>query len=461
MKSEKIKVLIVEDDIGLQKFLVKLLMTNNYNAIISRTVAEAGELFEKFSPDVVLSDLMLGDDYGLDLLVDLKKIKKDIPFIIMTAYGSVESAVKALKLGAYDYITKPIDIDKLLKILENLKELIYLKKEVAELRKKKDSSEAKFIGISKEIKHISEIIEQIKDIDTTVLLTGETGVGKEVVAKSIHYLSSRADKPFISINCAAIPATLIESELFGAEKGAYTGANKTIIGKFESAKDGTIFLDEISEMDVSLQAKLLRVLQEHSFYRLGGNQIIHTNARIIAATNKRLEDLIASGRFREDLFYRLNVLPINIPPLRERKEDIPLLAQFFLDKLNEKHNKNKHFNKQTIDFLCKYNWPGNIRELENAVQRAFIFSSDDVIEKNDFSFLYNNQTLLQDNDEWIFPAGKTMAEYENMIISNTLKKCGNNKSLTSKILGISERALYYKLKTLKKMQTNAKNADRV
>ncbi|MBF0467159.1 MAG: sigma-54-dependent Fis family transcriptional regulator, partial [Nitrospirae bacterium] len=363
--------------------------------------------------------------------------------IVMTAYGTIEDAVETMKLGAFDYITKPFAIDEFLLLIERALEIKRLREE--NIRLKKDLSKCysapNIIGESNEMKKIFSIISNISTLDTTVLILGESGTGKEIVATTIHYQSKRNERPLIKVNCAALPDGLIESELFGHEKGAFTGALKRKPGRFELANGGTIFLDEIGDISLLNQAKLLRVIQERQFERVGGTATMAVDVRIIAATNKNLQEEVKAGRFRKDLFYRLNVVPINMPPLRERKEDIPALLEFFMDKYRGKLSKKVSFSKDAADMLLTYDYPGNVRELENIIERCVTLSTDVVIEKDELpSFIENGiyvakSCLLSD----------VAADAEKYHIIRVLKTTQGNKTKSAEILGISRKTLWEKM----------------
>ena len=447
--KNKLRILIVEDDKAILFFLKTLLTKNNYETLETDSISGAMEIYFRQKVDIVISDLRLRNENGIELLEKLLKIDNNARCIIITAHGTIENAVEALKKGAYDYITKPIDIDRFLIILNNLKKLILVQKELEDI-KNKDSitgTDSSFIGGSKSIIEIRNLVEQFKDYETNILITGETGTGKEIVAKMLHFKSKTAKYPFVSINCAAIPDTLLEVELFGAEKGAYTSAVNKMIGKFEFASKGTIFLDEISEMDIKLQAKLLRVLQEKTFTRLGGNTTIQCRAKIITAANKNLSELVDDNKFREDLYYRLNILQIHIPPLRDRKEDILELSEFFINKLNERYNKSKSISPEAYEKMLSHSWPGNVRELENTVQRSFLTADTDIL--NETKIKIESHSKADDgaaNNLLQIKKGLRMAEYEDIIIKETLKMTDNNKRKAAKILSISGRSIYNKIK---------------
>ncbi|MBI4831862.1 MAG: sigma-54-dependent Fis family transcriptional regulator [Candidatus Lindowbacteria bacterium] len=385
---------------------------------------------------------------GLALLEQTKKMQSDTAVIIMTAYASVETAVKALKAGAADYIMKPFTPDEIEHVV---KKALYERKLENENRYLRAEIEQGFnfqemVGSSAAMLAIYDQIKKISQSKASVLLRGESGTGKELIARAIHYSSPRRDKPFIKINCAALAPTLLESELFGHEKGSFTHAINKKIGRFELADEGTLLLDEISEMDPGLQSKLLRVLQEKEFERVGGTKPIKVDTRIISTTNRNLEKAIEEGRFREDLYFRLNVIPIKIPPLRERKEDIPALAQHFLKKCGVENNKNlKKIHNDAMMMLMGHSWPGNVRELENCIERAVVLCTGDTIASDSFSFSVK-APRPPSGDGIYLPENATVGEAERILILHTLKKCDNNKTKTAEILDISVRTLRNKLK---------------
>ncbi|MFH1197471.1 MAG: sigma-54 dependent transcriptional regulator [bacterium] len=364
--------LIIDDD---KQFAdeFQYLLEKDFECVHAYNSNESINIIKSHSVDVILLDLMLGKENGIDILKEIKKIEEDIPVIMITEYASIPTAIEAMKLGAEDYISKTPDLNELKIIIEkSIKQKSYrLKTKVLTDEIKKPYN--KIVGVSKAIENLKEKINLIAANDSTVLITGESGTGKELVARQIHELSDRKNELFVAVNCGAIPVNLIESELFGHEQGAFTGAIKKSIGKFEAASGGTIFLDEISELEPDAQVKLMRVLQEKEFNRLGGNKTIKTNARVIAATNKNLFQLVNTGKFREDLYYRLDVFPIELPPLRERKEDIPELIRHFSKSISlELNKKPPTFNDESVALFIKYEWPGNIRELINYITRAII-----------------------------------------------------------------------------------------
>ena len=370
-------ILIVDDDHVHRVMLKKLLGSWGYSVAEADDGGVAIEEVRRRSFDLILMDIRMMKVSGIEALEQIKKINPTIPVIIMTAYASVETAVSALKKGAYDYLTKPLDFDELQIVMKRATEHSLLKKENEYLKERlgEKFDRQSMIGQSASMVRLLEIVEQVAPTEATILITGDSGVGKEMIANAIHANSGRQNAPFVKINCAALTETLLESELFGHEKGAFTGADRKREGKFLQAGGGSIFLDEVSEMSPAMQVKLLRVLQERELTRVGGSEVLKVDVRVIAASNKDLKKEIQAARFREDLFYRLNVVAIAVPPLRERKEDIPLLAQHFLKGFAVKNSKNvTNFTPQAMQKLVEYSWPGNVRELMNAIERAVVLS---------------------------------------------------------------------------------------
>lgn len=443
------KILVVEDEELMRAILKELLSSEGYKVFTADSAESAIEKFSDEDIDLTIADIRMGGMDGLELLDKIKSIDEEALVIIMTAYSSVDSAISALRKGAYDYITKPFVNEDLLQTVKNalrqrelFKENRYLRRE---LNKKYGFSE--IIGMSETLQKVFRLIEKVSATDVSILIEGESGTGKELVAKAIHYNSHRSDKPFIAINCAAIPETLLESELFGHTKGAFTDAKVERKGLFRSADGGTVFLDEISEMPYSLQAKLLRALQEQEVTPIGSSIPVKFDVRIISATNRNLEEEVKAGRFREDLFYRLSVIEIKLPPLRERREDIPLLAKHFVKKIARRLNvPEKNISKEAMAMLTAYDWHGNVRELENAIERAFILSSDDEIRPESLPprIVAYSQGSFEIND----PLGyrPTLEEMERRYIMEVLKSTGYDKTETARILGIDLSTLYRKLK---------------
>jgi len=439
-------VLIVDDEAPLRTSLTKILKKAGYEVMEAPSGEEALEIVRREPVSVVLTDLKMPGMDGVQLLRAIKAISPEAEVILMTAYGTIETAVEAMKEGAYDYIEKPLRRAKVLKTVANamekqvlLMENRYLHQQLEDARNVK-----RIIGQSEPMRRVMEIVHQVAPTSATVLIEGESGTGKEVIANAIHYLSDRKDKPFIKVSCAALPETLLESELFGHERGAFTGADRRKPGRFELADKGTLFLDEIGLMPLHLQVKLLRVLQEHEFERLGGTETIKVNVRLIAATNVNLAEAVRNGSFREDLYYRLNVINIKLPPLRERKEDIPLLVDHFIRIYSEKNSKPlRGISKGAMSALMRYEWPGNVRELENVIERAVVLSRDEVIDEGDLP-----EYIVEGKEEprlITIPIGTPMDEVERIVISETLKHTKGDKMLAARLLGISYRTIYRKL----------------
>lgn len=445
----KPKILIVDDDSAHRKMLEAVLSAQGYEIRQAEDGQTAITAVEKRFYDLILMDVRMTLVGGIEALKRIKEISPGIPVIIMTAYASVSTSVEALKSGAYDYLTKPLDIDEL-KILINKalrhqqleKENIYLREQ---LKDRFDFS--KIIGQSSAMRKLLETIAIVAPTEATVLITGESGTGKELIANAIHLNSPRREKPLIKVNCAALPEALLESELFGHEKGAFTGALTRRQGRFQLAHKGSIFLDEIAEMAPSTQAKILRVLQEREFEPVGSSNTVRIDTRVIVATNKNLKEEIQEGHFREDLFYRINVVTLSVPPLRERREDIPLLADFFLKQYAVKNRRLiKGFTPRATDLLMRYDWPGNVRELENMVERSVIMVRGDMITPDEFPDTLRalDPELLK--SEIDLTPGRSLKDVEKEMILMTLKDTEGNRTHAAKILGISRRTLQLKLK---------------
>ena len=445
----KPKILIVDDDSAHRKMLEAVLSAQGYEIRQAEDGQTAITAVEKRFYDLILMDVRMTRVGGIEALKRIKEISPGIPVIIMTAYASVSTSVEALKSGAYDYLTKPLDIDEL-KILINKalqhqqleKENIYLREQ---LKDRFDFS--KIIGQSSAMRKLLETIAIVAPTEATVLITGESGTGKELIANAIHLNSPRREKPLIKVNCAALPEALLESELFGHEKGAFTGALTRRQGRFQLAHKGSIFLDEIAEMAPSTQAKILRVLQEREFEPLGSSNTVRVDTRVITATNKNLKEEIKEGHFREDLFYRINVVTLSVPPLCERREDIPLLADFFLKQYAVKNRRLiKGFTPRATDLLMRYDWPGNVRELANMVERSVIMARGDMITPDEFSDTLRALDPEILRSEIGLTPGRSLKDVEKEMILMTLKDTEGNRTHAAKILGISRRTLQLKLK---------------
>ncbi|MBI5181545.1 MAG: sigma-54-dependent Fis family transcriptional regulator [Nitrospirae bacterium] len=447
MKLKNTKILIVDDDESHRQMLKAVLSEEGCKITEAADGKDAVALSEKNSFDIILMDIRMSEMSGIDALKIIKTKKPDMPVLLMTAYATVKAAVEALKLGAFDYLTKPLDIQELkLAIINSLKEV-----------KEAEVSDADFpeiIGRSKKIKEILETVLRIAPTDATVLISGESGTGKELIANAIHQKSKRSDKPFIKVNCAALTETLLESELFGHEKGAFTGAISKKEGRFELADKGTIFLDEIGDMSPATQAKVLRVLQEREFERVGGTKTLKVDVRVIAATNKELDKEVKAGRFRDDLYYRLNVVTVHMPSLRERREDVIPLVNHFLRYYKEKNNKPiKGIHPEAISLMQNYNWPGNVRELENAIERAVIMSRGEYIVPSDLpiaiqSYPSFDSPLIKGGQRGV-EAGASIKDVEKNLIVKTLNETNGNRTKAAKLLGITRRTLLNKIKEYK------------
>ncbi len=445
------KILVIEDKDSMAQMLKDALELEGYEVIVAKDGSEGIKRIKESKVDVVITDLKLPKKDGLEVLKASKEDNPLIPVIIMTAYGSIDTAVNAMKLGAYDFITKPLDLDHLLLLIKRSLSNQRLITENILLRDKFSDKVGMptIIGKSPKMLEVAENIQRVAPTKTTVLLLGESGTGKELFARAIHYLSPRKDNPFVPINCAAIPRELLESELFGHEKGAFTGAEERKLGKFELASSGTVFLDEIGEMDMSLQSKLLRTLQEGEIERVGGTKPIKVDVRIIAASNKNLQDAVAKNTLREDLYYRLSVFPIVIPPLRERREDIPMLVEHFISKYNAEMNvQKKGIMEDAMKTLMNYEWKGNVRELENVIERAMILSDGEMITAKEISLAPVGPSVMD------FPLDGTLDEVaktalriaESRRIKKALHDAGGNKSRAAELLKVSYKTLLTKIK---------------
>jgi len=456
------RILLVDDEIQLLQILKSSLQKKGYTVLTASSGEEARTRIHHEQVDIVVLDMMLLDTTGLDLLQEFVPLYPNKVFIVMTAYGNIESAVAAMKAGAFDYITKPAKLEEIVLVIERAYEWLMMKAENDTLKEKlKQLSSIKpFVSASATMNRIFQLIERVADTNATVLLHGESGTGKSMFARLIHDLSGRSKAPFITVNCAAIPEQLLESELFGYEKGAFTGAVTARQGKFEAADKGTIFLDEIGEISPALQAKLLQVTQEKTFMRLGSNQLRRVDVRIISATNRNLKEMVQSGKFREDLYYRLNIVDIHVPPLRERKEDIPVLVEFFLERHREKTGKKFTISKELMELLKEYPWPGNVREVENAIERAVVLCREERISLEDFPQeirefrrkIAHDPAALPDDGE-PFSLHERIHEFEANMIQKVLQECHGNAAAAARRLGLSRQNLLYKMN---KYQINAK-----
>jgi DNA-binding NtrC family response regulator len=455
------RVLIVEDDESARVGLTELVRTWGFNVESAADGEAAVPLITSFRPTIVVSDLVMPRLDGLGLLAALGDDLSHLYFVLLTAQGTVETAVDALKRGAEDYLTKPVDPQRLKHLLERLSELSAARRENTELRRRlrEEGRFGRMVGASREMRKVYNVVEQAAPTTASVLIVGESGTGKELVAQTLHQLSPRATLPYVAINCAAIPETLLESEIFGHEKGAFTGAYERRAGCFELADRGTLFLDEIAEMMPATQVKLLRVLQERRFRRLGGRQEQDVDVRVMAATNVDPAGAVRSGKLREDLYYRLNVFTITLPPLRDRREDLPLLVQTFIDEFNQRDQKAvRAVDPDAMRRLEAYSWPGNVRELRNVIERAVILAKGDFIEPKHLPPLSAERRppapLSSSTDVTLTP-GMTVDEAEQKLILATLDAAGGNKTRAAEMLGISLKTLHNKLNRMKQSATGS------
>lgn len=446
------KILIADDEKNMRWILGKNLKDEGFTVVEAENGEEAFNLFMDSEPDMAILDYRMPGIDGMEVLRRIKTINDTVPVIMITAHGNTDAAVEAMKLGAIDYISKPFDMDelkitirKVLKIDELNKEVEYLKAQIME------SFDNRIIGNSRKMLDIYETINKIADTPATVLITGESGTGKELIASAIHSKSSRRDKPYIKVNCGAIPENLLESELFGYEKGAFTGAQSRKAGRFDRAQGGTLFLDEIGELTLPLQVKILRVLQEREFERVGGTEVLKADVRIVAATNRDLDKMVEEGKFREDLLYRLKVIPIKIPALRERKDDIELLAEFFINKYSKEMNKGAiNIDNDALQILKNYDFPGNIRELENIIERSVILSSEGLITASVLPKEVVKGAYSGKKDLFILPEdGISLEEIEESFVRQALEMSRGNQTQAAKLLGISRHALIYRMEKFK------------
>ncbi len=453
--NEEIHILVVDDKKGSREALQKMIAKEGYRVSLAHDGETGLELFRQDPASLVITDLRMPGMDGISLLKEVKRMSDGIEVILISGYGTVESAVEAMREGACDFITKPLERALVLKAITKALEKQELQRENADLRAKlrnlRDPSG--LIGNSPSVAEVKELIRQVAPTSANVLILGESGTGKELVANAIHNLSDREGKPFIKVNCAALPETLLESELFGYERGAFTGAVTRKEGRFYLADQGMLFLDEVGDMPMSLQAKILRVLQEGEFERLGGNETIKVDVRIIAATNQDLQDAIADRRFREDLYYRLNVINIQLPPLRERRGDIPILVEHFIARFSEKNKQRAYaFSREAVELMSNYDWPGNIRELENTVERAIVLGRDELLTMDDLppNIVRGAESLDESPVEAgapviSIPVGTPLSEIEHRVILETLRRTGGDKSAAARQLGIATRTIYRKL----------------
>ncbi len=441
-------ILVVDDEESIILSLEGILKDAGYDVISAKTGDEAIEKVKEEIPDLVLLDIWMPGIDGIETLMKLKEIHPYLLVIMMSGHGTIETAVKATKLGAYDFIEKPLSLDKLLLSINNALEHHRLEQEVY-LLKEKEKHKYQITGNSPAIRKLKEQIKIVAPTDAWVLISGENGTGKELVAHTIHRLSKRSHKPLIEVNCAAIPEELIESELFGHEKGAFTGATSMKRGKFDLAHEGTLFLDEIGDMSLKAQSKTLRILQEQKFERVGGTKTIHVDVRVIAATNKDLEAEIKKGTFRDDLYFRLNVIPIVVPPLRERTEDIPELIDEFIKELSINTNlESKQFRDDAIEVLQRYRWPGNVRELKNLVERLLIMCPGDIITADDIPPPYNDSSRGQEVESFFMVNSfrEARIRFEKMYLEKKLREFNGNITKTAEAIGVERSHLHKKIK---------------
>ena len=463
--SDRFRVLVIDDDPGVRDYMEALVSRQGYEVVAVADGEQALDVLDKTQPDLITLDVVLPGMDGLQTLSKLKQRVPNVPVVMLSGHGQARNIVEAMRLGASDFLRKPFEVEELELAFQKALEKRALKQEVERLRGRARSETELMLlcGDNPKMREIRDIIEQVADTDITVLIRGESGTGKELVARTLFQLSDRRDKPFVKVNCAALPSELLESELFGFEKGAFTGAQKRKLGKFEYADHGTVFLDEISEMHPSLQAKLLQVLQDGEFSRLGGEADVHVDTRIVAATNRNLEEAVGDGSFREDLYYRLNVVTVHLPPLRERKDAIPLLVDHFLMKNNEQYRKNlESLSSETMDTFMAYHWPGNIRELENMVRRMVVLGNEPSLieeirvpkmgvspaeeqEKFNLEALEVNFSNGEGIDlKAISRRAAQMAE--KRVIERVLQQTRWNRKEAAEKLQISYKALLYKMK---------------
>lgn len=441
------RILVVDDELNIREALVTLLQKKHYEVRGAGTAEEAMEHLEAVPSDLVLTDLKMPGMGGMEFLRRLKRKWPDTEVLVMTAFGSIETAVEAIRCGAYDYITKPIDRERFAVVVEKALEHRALACENKQLKERLDTKTrfTEMVGGSEPLQRVCTLVEMVADSDVTVLLTGESGTGKELVARAIHHKSRRADGPFVTLNCGALPETLFESELFGYEKGAFTGATTNKMGRFELANGGTLLLDEVGELSLKSQVDFLRVLETKEFRRLGGTKIVKVDTRIVAATNRNLEEAVKEGDFREDLYYRLNVVPIHLPPLRDRGEDIPLLVDRFMEEFSAQHRREpKEISRDAMRLLRLYAWPGNIRQLRNLVERLVVTVKNPVIDAEQLP--EEIQASREDARTMIVTLGSTLKGIEREAIRRTLTEVTNHREKAAKLLGISLRALQYKIK---------------
>lgn len=442
----KPKLLIVDDEKNMRWAISRALEKEGYEIYEASNGQEGIAIFERNRPDVMLLDLKMPVMDGMETLKKIRETNTTTPILMLTAHGTMETAIEAMKLGAMDYLSKPFDVEELKVQIRKALHVSELEEQVTYLKETTAFETGNVvIGDSQPMKELMTMVERVAATPATILIQGESGTGKEIVAHLIHHNSPRRDKPFVKVNCGAIPETLIESELFGHEKGAFTGAISRKIGKFERARGGTILLDEIGELNLSMQVKLLRVLQDKEIERVGGSETVSVDARVIAATNRQLKEMTEEGTFREDLYYRLSVIPLHIPPLRERKEDIPAFVNHFLKVYgNEMGRKNMTLSPEAMEQLVNHPWKGNVRELENVIERLVIFSPTDDVKKVDLP--HSDDTEAKKEGRILLPEeGVSLDDLEKDLILQALEKTGNNQTKAAQLLGISRHTLMYRM----------------
>ena len=441
----KFNILIIDDEKNIREGLGAALEMDGYTIFLAADGKQGLEILERGDIDLVITDLKMPEVSGEEILAKVTGETPGIPVIVLTGHGTIDSAVDAMRKGAYDFLTKPVNLDRLSLLVKRALERREISLQNSVYRKEIEGKTTfeNMIGKSHEIQKVFDLVKKVAPSKASVLITGESGVGKEMIANALHNLSPRKDKPFIKVHCAALSDSLLESELFGHEKGAFTGAIAMKRGRFELAHEGTIFLDEIGEISQNVQVKLLRVIQERKFERVGGEETLDVDVRIIAATNRNLEEEIKKGNFREDLYYRLNVVNINVPPLRERKDDIPIMVNNFIRKFSKENNKNiTSVDTKAKNALYSYDWPGNIRELRNCIEGAVVIAEGSTLRLEDLPPAVRKS---QENSSISIPAGTDMDTAEKIIIRETLLFCHGNKSKTAQVLGIGRKTLHRKL----------------
>jgi DNA-binding NtrC family response regulator len=445
--TQAIHILVAEDEVNIRNALVTMLEKKGHQVRGVGTAEEALAQLEAVRMNLVISDLKMPGIGGMELLRRLKSQWPDTEVVVMTAYGSIDTAVEAMRLGAYDYLTKPIDRERFPIVVDKALERHALATENKQLRDRLETRTRfeQMVGESEPMQRVYTLVETVAESDVTVLLTGESGTGKELVARAIHHKSARANGPFVTLNCGALPENLFESELFGYDKGAFTGAMTTKVGRFELADAGTLLLDEVGELSLKSQVDFLRVLETKEFRRLGGTKLIKVDTRIIAATNRNLEEAIKQADFREDLYYRLNVVPIHLPPLRERADDIPLLVERFLAEFSSHHHREpKEVSREAMSLLRLYSWPGNIRQLRNLMERLVVTVKDPTLQPQHLP--EEIQASKENARTMLITLGSSLEEIEREAIRRTLAEVTNHREKAAKLLGISLRALQYKIK---------------